>query len=228
MRHLRYCRRHERRKNPHLRRMTPVLLGSQSPRRRELLRQIGITPIVVRLPADFDAESLETVRPGETPHDYVLRVAQNKRSKFLELIKQQEIVVPSPAVLLTADTTVAIKDTILGKPQSKADAAAMLRALSGRRHDVFTAIAAVHLETLERDEQVVRSEVEFATLSDAWITRYVDSGEPMDKAGGYGIQGAAGTMIPLIHGSMSAIMGLPLYETQMMLIKLGITIDPLH
>lgn len=208
--------------------MTTVLLGSQSPRRRELLSQIGITPMVVRLPADFDAESLETVQPGETPHDYVFRVAQNKRSKFLELIDQQRIITPSPAVLLTADTTVAINDTILGKPQNKAEAAAMLRALSGRRHDVFTAIAAIHLETRDRHEQVIRSEVEFATLPETWITRYVDSGEPMDKAGGYGIQGAAGTMIPRIHGSMSAIMGLPLYETQMMLIKLGVNINPLH
>ncbi len=208
--------------------MTTVLLGSQSPRRRELLSQIGITPMVVRLPADFDAESLETVHPGETPHDYVFRVAQNKRSKFLELIDQQRIITPSPAVLLTADTTVAINDTILGKPQNKAEAAAMLRALSGRRHDVFTAIAAIHLETRDRHEQVIRSEVEFATLPETWITRYVDSGEPMDKAGGYGIQGAAETMIPRIHGSMSAIMGLPLYETQTMLIKLGANINPLH
>jgi septum formation protein len=208
--------------------MTTVLLGSQSPRRRELLSQIGITPMVVRLPADFDAESLETVQPGETPHDYVFRVALNKRSKFLETIDQGRIIAPSPAVLLTADTTVAINDTILGKPRNKAEAAAMLRALSGRCHDVFTAIAAIHLETRDCHEQVIRSEVEFAMLPETWITRYVDSGEPMDKAGGYGIQGAAGTMIPRIHGSMSAIMGLPLYETQTMLIKLGANINPLH
>jgi septum formation protein len=208
--------------------MTPVLLASQSPRRQALLTQIGITPIVVRPPADFDTESLETVWPDETPHDYVLRVAQNKRSAFQQFIERKEIVVPRPAVLLTADTTVTIDNAILGKPQTKAEAAAMLRALSGRRHQVLTAIAAVHLDTHEQQEQVVCSEVEFAMLSDAWITRYVDSGEPMDKAGGYGIQGAAGTMIPKIHGSMSAIMGLPLYETQMMLISLGVSIDPLH
>ena len=208
--------------------MTPVLLASQSPRRQALLGQLGVTPIVLKPPPQLDTESLEKVVANESPHDYVRRVARNKQVAFAELITRQTIVAPNNGLLLTADTTVAIDNTILGKPQTEAEAKAMLQALSGRTHEVFTAVAAVHLGTQEKTDIVVRSEVEFAPLTEAWITAYVQSGDPMDKAGGYGIQGAAGNMIPRIHGSMSAIMGLPLYETRMILIKFGALNDPLH
>jgi septum formation protein len=208
--------------------MTPVLLASQSPRRQSLLGQLGVKPIVLRPPPHFNTESLEEVIANESPHDYVRRVAHNKQAAFAELIKSQTIAAPRNGLLLTADTTVAIDNTILGKPQTGAEAKAMLYALSGRTHEVFTAVAAVHMETQEQTDVVVRSEVEFAPLTESWITAYVQSGDPMDKAGGYGIQGAAGTMIPRIHGSMSAIMGLPLYETRMILIKFGALGDPLN
>lgn len=208
--------------------MTTVLLASQSPRRLALLTQLGVTPIVLSPPPDFDTESLETMIANESPDDYVRRVAHNKRAAFAEMITRRAIAAPKDALLLTADTTVAINKTILGKPQSIAEAKAMLNGLSGRIHEVFTAVAAIHLETQEQTDVVVRSEVEFAPLPEEWITAYVESGDPMDKAGGYGIQGAAGAMIPRIHGSMSAIMGLPLYETRMILIKFGALGDPLH
>lgn len=208
--------------------LTPVILASQSPRRRALLERLGVVPTVIGPPADFDAESLETVTSGELPKDYVLRVANNKRAAFLDLIDRGEITVPADGVLLTADTTVAINQQILGKPHSREAAMAMLRALSGRCHEVFTAVAVIHLHSREHQHVVVRSEVEFAPLSEAWITGYVASGEPMDKAGGYGIQGPAGVMIPRINGSVSAVMGLPLYETRLLLETLGVSLDPLH
>lgn len=208
--------------------MTPVILASQSPRRRALLERLGIVPTVIGPPADFDAESLETVAPGEPPRDYVLRVAKNKRAAFVDLIDRNEIAVPGHGVLLTADTTVAINQRILGKPDTRETAMAMLRELSGRCHEVFTAVAVIHLRSREHQEIVVRTEVEFASLSEAWISNYVASGEPMDKAGSYGIQGPAGVMIPRINGSVSAVMGLPLYETRVLLETLGVTLDPLH
>lgn len=208
--------------------LTPVILASQSPRRKALLERLGISPTVIRPPADFDTESLETATPGESPRDYVFRVAKNKRAAFLDLIDRGEIDVPAHSLLLTADTTVAINQQILGKPDSHAAAMAMLRTLSGRCHEVFTAVAVIHLRSREQQEIVVRSEVEFAPLPEAWIARYVASGEPMDKAGGYGIQGEAGIMIPRINGSISAIMGLPLYETRVLLETLGVSMDPLH
>lgn len=208
--------------------VTPVILASQSPRRRELLERLGVVPTVIGPPADFDAESLETVTPGEPPRDYVLRVAKNKRAAFVDLIDRDKIAVPAHGVLLTADTTVAINQQILGKPDTREAAIAMLRALSGRCHEVFTAVAVIHLRSRAHQEIVVRTEVEFAPLTEAWISNYVASGEPMDKAGSYGIQGPAGIMIPRINGSVSAVMGLPLYETRVLLETLGVSLDPLH
>jgi septum formation protein len=155
--------------------MTPVLLASQSPRRQSLLGQLGVKPIVLRPPPQLDTESLEEVIANESPHNYVRRVAHNKQAAFAELIKSQTIAAPRNGLLLTADTTVAIDNTILGKPQTGAEAKAMLYALSGRTHEVFTAVAAVHLETQEQTDVVVRSEVEFAPLTESWITAYVQS-----------------------------------------------------
>jgi septum formation protein len=191
-------------------------LASQSPRRRELLGQIGVAHELLLPTPDEDAESLEAVLPGEAPEIYVQRVTALKLvAARARLARARGQIRP----ILCADTTVALGSTILGKPDDAADAQRMLRALSGQSHRVFTAI------TIGWGEKTVQalceSEVTFAALSDAEIADYVVSGEPMGKAGAYGVQGRAAAFIARISGSYSGIMGLPLFETAQALREVG-------
>jgi septum formation protein len=193
-----------------------IYLASQSPRRRELLAQIGIAHELLSPTPDEDAESLEAMLPGEAPHAYVQRVTD------LKLVAARERLARAGgrnAPILCADTTVALGNRILGKPEDAQDAARMLRILSGQTHRVFTAIA------IGWDDKVAQacceSLVTFAVLEDADIAEYVASGEPMGKAGAYGVQGRAAAFIARIEGSYSGIMGLPLFETAQALRSLG-------
>jgi septum formation protein len=193
-----------------------IYLASQSPRRRELLTQIGIAHELLLPTPDEDAEGLEVVLAGETPKIYVQRVTALKlvasRARLARAGGQN-------LPILCADTTVAMGDTILGKPENAADAQRMLRALSGQTHRVFTAIAVGWAE--KTVQACCESSVTFADLSDAEIADYVASGEPMGKAGAYGVQGRAAAFIARIEGSYSGIMGLPLFETAQLLREVG-------
>lgn len=174
-----------------------LILGSGSPRRRELLAQLGVTPAEVRAP-DIDESPLR----GELPRHYCLRIARAKAAT---------IRLAADEVLICADTTVALGRRILGKPESPGDAAQFLYALSGRRHRVITAI--VVRDGPQVWERVVETIVKVKTLSDVEVNRYLASGEWQGKAGGYGIQGLFGAYIPWIQGSFTGVVGLPLAET---------------
>ena len=185
-----------------------VYLASQSPRRSQLLEQLGVRHTLLLAAAEEDAEALETVWPGEAPADYVQRVTRLK----LDAALQRRIARGLPdAPVLCADTTVALGRSILGKPQDATDAARMLARLSGRSHRVLTAVA------LGQGARVVQllsvSQVRFAAMNAQDIAAYVASGEPMGKAGAYAVQGLAAAYIARISGSYSGIMGLPLFET---------------
>ena len=187
--------------------LTPVrvILASQSPRRRELLAQIGITHEV--RPADVD----ETVWPGEAPVPHSERLARDK-AHTLALLHPE-------AVVIGSDTIVVIDGAILGKPASRDDAIAMLERLSGREHTVYTSVAVAHEgRTLSGVEAV---QVQFRTLTRAQIEAYVDTGEPMDKAGAYGIQGYGATLVERINGDYFAVMGLPLGRLVGLIRELG-------
>ena len=187
--------------------LTPVrvILASQSPRRRELLAQIGITHEV--RPADVD----ETVWPGEEPVPHSERLARDK-AHTLALLHPE-------AVVIGSDTIVVIDGAILGKPASRDDAIAMLERLSGREHTVYTSVAVAHEgRTLSGVEAV---QVQFRTLTRAQIAAYVDTGEPMDKAGAYGIQGYGATLVERISGDYFAVMGLPLGRLVGLIRELG-------
>jgi septum formation protein len=183
-----------------------LVLASQSPRRRELLGQLGLA-LEVR-PAHTD----ESVARGESPRDYVLRVARDKARA-----------VPGD-VVLAADTAVVLGDEVLGKPAGRDDARRMLRALSGSTHEVLTAVVvrrtAIRLEL----DAVVTTKVRFAALGPAEIDWYVGTGEPMDKAGAYAIQGAGGAFVLGVEGSVSNVVGLPLAETAALLRRAGLTL----
>lgn len=188
--------------------MTEILLASASPRRQRLLDQIGILYRVQ--PADIDESALE----GEAPEPYTLRIAQGKVEQGGSVRRKDEIV-------LGADTSVVVGDRMLGKPQDEDEAFRMLRALSGVVHQVYTAVAVMSPDgSIESCLNV--SDVEFASLDDSWIRSYIATGEPMDKAGSYGIQGWAGCQIRRVSGSYSSIMGLPLFETARLLGKAGL------
>ena len=189
-----------------------IYLASQSPRRRQLLEQLGVTYQLLLPDADEDAEALEQVRPKEAPAVYVQRVTQLKLDAALQRLHRRGL---AAAPVLCSDTTVAMGRAIFGKPADPADAAAMLAQMAGRTHRVLTAVA-VGLGT--RHERVLsRSQVRFAPLGADEIEAYVSTGEPMGKAGAYGVQGRAAAFIAHISGSYSGIMGLPLYETAQLL-----------
>lgn len=189
--------------------MATLHLASGSPRRRELLAQIGVP--FVTLIASIDESAL----PDEPAHGYVERLALEKARAGLACLGD-----PADAVVLGADTAVVLDGQILGKPQDRAEALATLAALSGRQHQVLTAVALV---TAGRETvQVVASQVHFRPLSAAEAEAYWASGEPQDKAGSYGIQGLAAVFVSRIEGSYSAVVGLPLCETAQMLNEFGI------
>jgi septum formation protein len=189
-----------------------IYLASQSPRRRQLLEQLGVTYQLLLPDGDEDAEALEQVLPNEAPAVYVQRVTQLKLDAALQRLQRRRL---AAAPVLCSDTTVAMGRAIFGKPADPAHAAAMLAQLAGRNHRVLTAVA-VGLGS--RHEQVLsRSQVRFAPLGADEIEAYVGTGEPMGKAGAYGVQGRAAAFIAHISGSYSGIMGLPLYETAQLL-----------
>lgn len=182
-----------------------LILGSGSPRRLELLAQLGVVPDAVR-PPDID----EDARRAELPRNYVKRIAMEKLAAM---------VADDDTVVLCADTTVALGRRIMGKPRDAGEAAAFLYALSGRRHKVITAVAVKRgTRTWLRD---VQSTVAFKELSDAEVNAYLASGDWQGKAGGYAIQGPAGAFIPWINGSYTGIVGLPLTETAGLLTAAG-------
>ena len=182
-----------------------LVLGSASPRRRDLLAQIGVTPSEIR-PADVD----ETPHKNELPLAYCRRVTKEK---------VRAVSSANDELVLCGDTTVAVGRRILGKPKSGSEAETFLRLLSGRRHRVITAIALKHQNRIW--ERYVTSAVRMKHLSDSDIEDYLDTGDWQGKAGGYGIQGPASAFIPWISGSYSAIVGLPLAETQAILQAAG-------
>lgn len=180
-----------------------VILASASPRRRRLLRQIGVSFRVI--PADVD----ETVLPGEQPAAYVVRVALEKAAAVWS---RAEGSLP----VLAADTTVVLEGDILGKPADRGEATEMLQRLSGQTHEVYSAVA-VQADAHRTADRLNVTRVTFAPLQQAWIDAYCESDEPMDKAGAYGVQGPAAARIVRIEGSFSGVMGLPLYETSELL-----------
>jgi septum formation protein len=185
-----------------------VYLASQSPRRRQLLEQLGVRYELLLPTPDEDAEALEMVLPGETPLSYVKRVTQLKLEAAMQRLKTRNL--PKGPVLC-ADTTVALGREILGKPDSAQDALRILKKLSGNTHRVLTAVAIG--EGKRRVSNVSISSVTFASMTSAEMKAYVASGEPMGKAGAYGVQGLAAAHIAVIKGSYTGIMGLPLFET---------------
>lgn len=189
--------------------LIPLYLASQSPRRLELLRQIGLAPAVLRLrneAARLDVD--ETPFPAEPAVDYVLRLARRK-AEAGEQARHGRRLADWPIV--AADTTVTLDGRILGKPADEAEAAAMLRGYSGRVHSVLTGVAVAFRGRLE--VALSESTVAFRVWSEAEIAAYVATREPFDKAGGYGIQGRAALFIAHLAGSYSGVMGLPLFET---------------
>ncbi|MDO9145848.1 nucleoside triphosphate pyrophosphatase [Rhodoferax sp.] len=189
-----------------------VYLASQSPRRRQLLEQLGVAYELLLPADDEDAEALEAVLSNEAPLRYVQRVTQLKLDAALQRLQDRNL---PPAPVLCSDTTVALGRTILGKPADAADAERMLATLSGKTHRVLTAVA---IGTLQARQQVVSiSRVSFAPMTPKQIRAYVATGEPMGKAGAYAVQGRAAAHISHLSGSYSGIMGLPMYETAQLL-----------
>ncbi len=184
-------------------RMARFVLASASPRRRDLLAQVGLQPEIV--PSHVD----ETPRVGELPLVYVARVAKDKALAYA-----------GSGPVLAADTVVALDDRCLGKADDKDHACRMLRELSGRTHFVHTAVVLKAGQDVLTE--VVSTEVSFRDLGDEEIERYVDSGEPMDKAGAYGIQGLGGALVASLKGSYTNVVGLPLQETLVLLKRGGV------
>ena len=199
-----------------------IYLASRSPRRRELLQQIGVRyePLLFREGARSDPDTDESVHPGEDPDAYVRRVTIMKANAAWSRVTMRRGLQRKP--VLVADTTVALTTEILGKPVDRADAERILALLSGTRHRVLTAVAIIQETRVEI--LVSESHVTFAPLTPERISAYVQSGESFDKAGAYGIQGRAASFIERIEGSYSGIMGLPLYETTLVLAKFGIAV----
>ncbi|MFL6580521.1 MAG: Maf family protein [Burkholderiales bacterium] len=195
-----------------------IYLASRSARRRDLLKQMGVNFEMLLLregagrDADFDEKQLE----NESPRDYVVRVARLKAEAGWLRLEQRRLM---RHPVLAGDTTVALNNTILAKPKDREDAVAMLKKLSGTEHQVFTGIAVKFHDALQ--EALSVTEVRMRVLTDDEIRRYVASGDAMDKAGAYGIQGKASMFIESINGSYSGVVGLPMYETSQLLAHFG-------
>lgn len=195
-----------------------IYLASASPRRRELLKQVGVHFEMLMLrthPARTDVD--ETPKPVENPSDYVLRIARTKAETGHMALHMRRL---PPYPVLAADTTVSIGGEIIGKPGDMAQAIEMLKRLSGKRHEVHTAVALAYGGEIKT--KLSSSVVEFAPLDERTIKNYAMSGEPHDKAGAYAIQGRAAAFISRLEGSYSGVMGLPLYETMQLLEQFGI------
>ena len=193
-----------------------IYLASASPRRREILVSLGFQPVLLT------AETDETARPGEAVADYVARMARQKNAAARQLAAQRGLALAQP--LLSADTVVALDNAILGKPRDAAHARELLESLSGREHQVWTAVCvSLGGQTLEAAQ---RSDVRFKELSAQEIAAYIASGEPLDKAGAYGIQGIGGVFVAHLSGSFSGVMGLPVFETVQLLRQLGAPVPP--
>ena len=191
--------------------IAPILyLASASPRRRELLAQIGVTCRVV--PVDLD----ESPDPGETPEHYVQRLALDKARAAHTLVGKT-----ADVLILAADTAVVVDADILGKPRSAADAASMLRRLSGREHRVLSGVALIGADGVDASA-VSESRVRMRTILETEMAAYWATGEPVDKAGGYAIQGRAAVFVEALSGSYSGVMGLPLFETAGLLSAAGV------
>lgn len=190
-----------------------LYLASQSPRRRELLAQVGLRPGLIRVDVD------ETALAGEQPALYVERLARAKAMAGWQRLRADGL---AELPVLGADTAVVLDDAILGKPRDETDARAMLARLSGRSHEVLTGVAVCNDAGLFA--VVSRTRVTFAPLDAEAIARYCASGEPLDKAGAYGIQGRAAVFVADLHGSYSGVVGLPLFETAALLRRAGLTI----
>jgi septum formation protein len=190
--------------------MTMIYLASASPRRQELLRQLGVTFKVT--PADIP----EQPHAGELADAYVMRLARDKARAVAGQVKAAGW---APYPVLGADTEVVLDGAVLGKPRDRAHGVAMLRRLSGRTHDVLTGIVLLNQEASQ--EALSHTRVTFAALSDADIERYWASGEPADKAGGYAVQGRGAAFIARLEGSYSGVVGLPLFELAQMLKRVG-------
>ncbi|HEX5539736.1 MAG TPA: Maf family protein [Methylophilaceae bacterium] len=194
-----------------------IYLASRSPRRADILQQLGVQFTV--LPSDIDESQLA----GEQPEAYVLRLATQKAQACAKLVNTNGM---RDLPILAADTTVSLDGLILGKPVDDEDARNMLRRLSGSWHEVHSGVG---LATQQGVVSAISStRVQMAELSDAMIAAYIATGEPRDKAGAYGIQGLAGTFIRRIEGSYSGVMGLPIYETAELLGEAGISILGMH
>ncbi len=201
-----------------------IYLASQSPRRQELLKQLGVQFEMLLPSPEEDSESIEIPLPHEKARDYVERVTLAKSTAALQRWKVREL---PWAPILCADTTVSLPDDpageILGKPADALDADRILTMLSGKVHEVLTAVAITPAPEIKPLCIVQVSKVQFAALSEQDIATYIASGEPFGKAGAYGIQGLGGSLIPSIEGSYSGIMGLPLYETRELLNRAKVT-----
>ncbi|MDT8999263.1 Maf family protein [Paucibacter sp. APW11] len=199
-----------------------IYLASQSPRRRQLLDQLGVPHELLLPGADEDAEALETQLSGEAPEAYVRRVTGNKLAAAEARLAARGL---PPRAILCSDTTVALGADILGKPADADEALAMLRRLSGRTHQVLTSVSLAWISAesglWQRAQALSVSSVRFAEVPEAVLRRYVASGEPMGKAGSYAIQSQIAAWIAHIEGSYSGIMGLPLFETAQLLRQAG-------
>ena len=199
-----------------------VYLASQSPRRRQLLEQLGIRYELLLADETEDAEALEVMLPNEAPRAYVQRVTLLKLEAALNRMKRRGLPF---APVLCSDTTVALGKTILGKPEDGKHAAQILTTLSGQTHRVLTSVAMGTLskagKPLKNEQALSVSNVRFAHLTRTQIQTYVASGEPMGKAGAYAVQGRAAAYIEHISGSYSGIMGLPMFETAQLLREFG-------
>lgn len=193
-----------------------IYLASQSPRRSQLLEQLGVRHQLLLPDEGEDTEAIEAVLPGEAPARYVSRVTGLKLDAALERLRRRGL---PPAPVLCSDTTVARGRTVYGKPEDGADAVRMLRELSGATHRVLTAVAVQRGR--KRLAILSDSKVTFAPMTPAQIRRYVATGEPLGKAGAYAIQGRAAAYISHIDGSYSGIMGLPMHETAQLLEAFG-------
>jgi septum formation protein len=194
-----------------------VYLASQSPRRRQLLEQLGVRYELLLADPEEDSEGLEAVHPGEAPAAYVRRVTALKLDAAIDRLQRRRL---PAAPVLCSDTTVALGRAIYGKPRDERDAARMLHELSGATHRVLTAVAVqAGRKTLQA---LSESRVTFAGMTTAQIRAYVASGEPMGKAGAYAVQGRAAAHIARIAGSYTGIMGLPLHETAQLLRAAGV------